>query len=251
MLVGAQLSSTGSLCNGAGFTITFSLDVDPRPSPTPGTYLLGSTMTDSSGQATVSVGTTGWLDGVYTITATFTATTYCASSYDTATLTVTVPGNAAEGGGWYTLSGSGRANFGFEVRQDCKACGISGTNCPTCNAYKGQLLLINNGKWRVKGALNTFTKVAVNPNVSQGAASGTGNLYWWDATLNGGLGGWTLSQAGAVYTASFEDNGTCTKNTCSDKFGIIINHLVVSPPEPGTLPNSSPIQIKGGNITIR
>jgi hypothetical protein len=35
-----------------------------------------------------------------------------------------------------------------------------------------------------------------------------------------------------------------------DKFGIIINHAVTSP-EPGTLPNSSPIQLKGGNITLR
>lgn len=36
---------------------------------------------------------------------------------DDATLTLASPGDAATGGGWYTLSGNGRISFGFVVHK--------------------------------------------------------------------------------------------------------------------------------------
>lgn len=66
---------------------------------------------------------------------------------------VASPGAAATGGGWYTLSGSGRVNFGFTVRKVDSTCA---SNC----AYKGQLLLINTGKWWLKGNLTTYSKTS-------------------------------------------------------------------------------------------
>jgi hypothetical protein len=62
-----------------------------------------------------AINTTGWQEGIYTIKASFAGTASCESSSDEATLTVASPGEAATGGGWYTLPGSGRANFGFTV----------------------------------------------------------------------------------------------------------------------------------------
>jgi hypothetical protein len=242
-LAGAKLSSSSSACV-SGQPVTFSLDVDPTTGDPP-PYVLGSGTTDSSGQVTVSVGTTpSWLEGCYDITADFAGTSTCLPSTDSATFTVAAPGDSATGGGWYTLSGSGRINFGFTVRKDCKACNCCGGSCTTCSIYKGQALLINNGKWRLKGTLNTYSQKS-----NQGAAGGSGNLYWWDATSNGGLGSWVLSEANVAFTMSFSDSGEGGKKS-SDKFGIIINHTLVSG-EPGGLPNSSPIQLKGGNISVQ
>ena len=184
-----------------------------------------------------ALSTTGWLEGVYTITVQFVGTTNCAGSSNQATLMVASPGNSATGGGWYTLSGSGRINFGFNVRKVDKACTV---NC----SYKGNLLLINNGKWRLKGNLTLYSKLATG----QGAASGTGNLYWWDPSLNGGLGDWALAQQNVAFTISFYDSGKSGKSS-TDKFGI---NIVYSPaaPQPGTLPNSTPQLLKGGDIKV-
>jgi hypothetical protein len=63
---------------------------------------------------------------------------------------VSSPGAAATGGGWYTLSGSGRVNFGFTVRKVDSTCA---SNC----AYKGQL------------GLRLFQSVAVGHTETQNA----------------------------------------------------------------------------------
>ena len=237
----AQLSSTCSTCV-SGQTIKFYLDMNPLTgitAPSPG-YLLGTAITLGTGQASLpAISTTGWLEGIYTVTPTYAGQTVgsaaCLASEDDATITVAQPGTSATGGGWYTLSGSGRVNFGFTVRK-----------VPNSNpiVYKGQCVSINNGKWRLKGTLDTYVKTGSN-----GAASGVGNLYWWNPTLNGGLGDWVLSQSSVAYTISLYDNGSGGKNS-GDKFGIVIQHTIVSPPEPGTLPNASPTQLKGGNLTL-
>ena len=56
-----------------------------------------------------------------------------------------VPWQRRRGGGWYTASGIGRVNFGLTVRKVPN----------TTNVYKGQILLINNGKWRLEGTLDS------------------------------------------------------------------------------------------------
>ena len=106
--------------------------------------------------------------------------------------------------------------------------------------YKGEFLLINTGKWRLKGTLTSYAKSGTG-----GSASGTGTLYWWNQALNNGLGGWQLSQTGVAFSASFSAGGKSSYGT----FGIIINHAVV-PPEPSSLPNTSSVPLKGGNISV-
>jgi hypothetical protein len=77
----------------------------------------------------------------------------------------------------------------------------------------------------------------------------TSNLYWWDTTLNGGLGDWHLAQSGvAYYTISFSATGPNTKTT-PGTMGIQISYTPVSP-LPSPLPNSSPTVLKGGHIQV-
>ena len=238
----ARLSSAAAACVGPGLDITFSLDEDPTTAALDdGPFELPAATTDSAGLGTAApVSTAGWVAGVYSVKASFAATSSCEPSMDEATLTVASPGDAAGGGGWYTLTGSqagsGRVNFGFTVHKVPKT---------TPARYEGQLLLINNGKWRLKGTIDSYLKLD-----TKGAASGTGNLYWWNPTLNGGLGDWVLSEAGVSFTISFEDAGKGGRKS-GDKFGIHINHVVVAPPEPTALPNSSPQPLKGGDVRVR
>jgi CSLREA domain-containing protein len=233
----AKLSSAASACI-SGKTISFTLDRNPLTGAA-GPYSLGTATTNSSGQATMgSVNTAGWQEGIYELYASFAGTSNCDPSSDQATLTVASPGNSANGGGWYTLSGSGRVNFGFTVRKTDNKCT---SNC----TYKGQVLLINNGKWRLKGTLSTYSKLSTG----QGAASGTGDLYWWDSSLNGGLGDWALAQSGVSFTINFYDSGKKGKAS-TDTFGINIQYKPVSP-QPNTLPNSAPQVLKGGDIKVQ
>jgi hypothetical protein len=81
-----------------------------------------------------------------------------------------------------------------------------------------------------------------------GRGSGTGDLYWWDASLNGGLGDWVLAQSGVSYTITFYDSGTSGKSP-TDTFGIRIVYTPVAP-QPNTLPNSTPQLLKGGDIKV-
>ena len=233
---GALLSSPSSACVG-GQMISFSLDVNPL-NGSAGPYSLGSATTNSSGQSTLSVSTTGWQEGIYIIMASFAGTSSCDPSSDSATLTAAAPGNSATGGGWYTLSSSGRVNLGFNVRKADNKCT---SNC----AYKGNLLLMNNGKWKLKGTLNTYVK----SSTGVGTAGGVGDLYWWDASLNGGLGDWALAKAGVTYTISFYDGGS-GKKVKTDTFGISIKYTPVSP-QPSSLPNSGLTPLKGGDIKVQ
>ena len=81
-----------------------------------------------------------------------------------------------------------------------------------------------------------------------GRASGTGNLYWWNASLNGGLGDWALAQSGVSYTINFYDSGKSGKSS-TDTFGIRIVYTPVAP-QPSALPNATPQLLKGGDIKV-
>jgi hypothetical protein len=244
-LLGDQLMSAASTCISAK-PVGFALGEDPTNAatpqsltPWPGAFPAApwTATTDSSGQATASY-TAGptWAEGPYDVLVNFAGTALsCGPAVDAGTLTVTSPGDSANGGGWYTLSGSGRSNFGFVINK------LPNTN-PV--QYKGQFLLLNNGKWRLKGTLNSYAK-----GVSNGSASGSGNLYWWD-TSNPSypLGYWHQTSDSPV---SFSLNFTAgtNKTTPTGAFGIIIKHTI-QPGEPSSLPNSPPAAIKGGNITV-
>ena len=86
-------------------------------------------------------------------------------------------------------------------------------------------------------------------STGQGATSGTGDLYWWNASLNGGLGDWVLAQSGVGYTINFYDSGKSGKSS-ADTFGIRIVYTPVAP-QPSTLPNSTPQLLQGGTSRFR
>jgi hypothetical protein len=239
----AQLSSSASSCPVNNQTITFS--IAPNPLTGIGSLPLPSYTTNSSGVATGSPQSTNhWLEGVYMINAAFSSTTNCLGSTDQGILTVGSAGDSANGGGWYTVSGSGRVNFGFVIQK------VPNTN-PT--QYKGQMLLINKGKWRLMGSFSG-TDAFAKTNSNQGGANGTGDLYWWNTSLNSGQGGWQLAKSAVAFTISFTGGGNAKKNACNGTngqgcFGIQMSYNPVSP-QPSKLPNSPPQPISGGSIKV-
>jgi hypothetical protein len=108
---------------------------------------------------------------------------------------------------------------------------------------------MNNGKWKLKGDLTSFVQFLPN-----GACDGVGTLYYWDSAANSGTGDWVVSEAGVTFTISFTDQGTALKKGAKtitpDQFRIHINHIVVSG-EPSPLPNTTLIDLKGGDISIK
>ncbi len=238
LLLGAKLSSAESSCVSPR-TVSFTLDRDPDGLG-PASAALGRATTDSSGQATLAVSTAGWtLPEAYEVTAQFAGTDTCAASSDLSTVTVARPGEAARGGGWYTLDGSGRNDFSFAVGK------VTNTSP---EQFRGQVLFTNSGKWRVKGTLSSYAKSG-----SSGSSNGTGELYHWDATLNDGQGDWVLSRSDVPFAISYNDrdSGGREASTTPDQFGIIIGHSVNAPPEPASLPNSTPQDLGAGNIGVR
>ena len=226
-------SNMGSI---TGQTVTFYL-IDDLGNPI---LEIGSGLTDLSGN--VSLTSVSYETGMYDIRAAFAGDANVKGSSDETSLLVADPGAAATGGGWYTLQGAGRVNFGFTVKL------VEGTT----DEYKGEVLLINKGSWRLKGTLDTYMSTGTS-----GAASGVGKLYLWNPDVDGlGNSGWELSVEEVPFTISFTDTydgtgtGNAKKTVTLDTFGIHINYPVVSP-EPGTLPNSAPQTLKGGNISIR
>jgi hypothetical protein len=160
----------------------------------------------------------------------------CSAGSDlTNIVTVAQPGSDAHGGGWYKVDGATppRVNTGFTVKKQKDG------------SYKGQILWMNNSKWKLKGTLDGYGVFACPPGtfVTCGLATGTGTLYAWDA----GSASWVNPQA-VSFSAKFYDGGytTCAKKNCTkqerpDWFGMQINLLNI-PPE------SAPLQLMGGSI---
>ena len=228
----ATLSSSDSPSIVGGKTIAFTLNKNPLDG-TSGPYSLGNSTTNGSGVASLSNSTSGWLSDVYEVTATYAGDSNIVGCDDDVPLVVADPGAAATGGGF--IQDNGRLNFGFTVKL------VEGTT----NTYKGQFLLVNNGKWRVKGTLNTYATIN---NV--GYASGSGTLYRWDSSV-GLLGDWVLVQSGVSVTLTFADNGS-GKKAAPDTFGVQIDYQFDSCPWPSLgNPNTAPLGLKGGNIDIK
>lgn len=239
LLLGADLSSEQSGCT-SGQEVAFSLGADPDGDG-PATVALGTATTGPSGQATLSVPTAGWtVPAVHEVSASFAGTATCGPSTDaTGTLAVSSPGDSARGGGWFTAPGSGRTNFSFVV-------GEVPHSDP--QQFRGRLMLTNAGKWRLKGDLTGYARSG-----SSGSSAGTGDLYHWDAALNGGPGDWVLSRPDVTFTISYRDlNGSGGKGTkTADQFGILIDYAISSPNEPDSLPNTQPQDLRGGNVDVR
>jgi hypothetical protein len=152
----------------------------------------------------------------------------CAAATTTAALAVTAPGLAAAGAGSYQVPGFGAISFGFVVAQ-----------IPHTSSYLGGISLVSNGEWQLTGTLSGYVKISA----TQGTATGTGSLYWWNPALNNHHGGWQLAKSGVAFTASF---GATTKTT-PGAFGVQIRYAPTSP-QPTTLPSSSPVNLTSGTI---
>ena len=263
--VGVTLTASVSpaFCGPASFTVTGSESADPVAPVSAGRYTLSA--------------------GMYAIVAS-PAEPNC-TGQDQAVLAVVSAGDTANGGGSYKAAtiqqGSPRVNFGFTVQKTTKAIKAS-TNLSV--AYKGQLLWMNNGQWRVRASVSTssittatgqwvsgdqapygvmascptqFTStLSTGSSPKCGSLTGTGTLESWDATANGGLGAWVPStQYGPpiTFTATLYDGGTvkvCSKKSCTttgnaDWFGIQFD------PVPGTvIRESAPMPLMVGSLKV-
>ena len=230
----ATLSSPVSACDSSQ-PVNFSVSPDPlTPGVSSSSLSLGTPSTNASGAVSLAgVSTSGWTSGVYTITVTYAGTTACDASMSTAPLAVTAPGQFALGYGSYTPAASlGSTSFGFVVSQTKKG---------TATTYTGQLGLVTPGKWLFQANVTSFGLTSR----TQGLLGGTGSLYWWNSSFNRGRGGWQLAASGVAYKATAN---AATKTTPAS-FGITITYKPVSP-QPSSLPNSSPVTLAKGIITI-
>jgi hypothetical protein len=230
----AALSSATASCV-AGQPVSFSLSADPL-NGTSGAYSLGSAKASGTGAVTgPSVSTAGWQNGVYTLTATYAGATVgavsCPAATTSASLAVTVSGQAAVGDGWYNIPGVGLTNFGFVVA----------LKAHTTSTYTGALAVVVPGKWLFQANVTSYGKTSS----TQGLLGGTGTLYWWNAALNHGQGAWQLAKSGVTYTAAAN---AATKSAAAS-FGITIKYTA-APPQPTSLPNSAPLALTKGVIVL-
>jgi large repetitive protein len=230
----ATLSSSAAACV-SGQTVSFSLSADPLTGAA-GTYNLGSGKASSAGAVTgPSVSTAGWENGVYTLTATYAGATAgavtCPPATTSASLAVTVSGQVAYGAGVYTVPGAGPTSFAFVVA----------LKPHTTSTYVGQIAVVVPGKWLYQASITSYGLTSS----TKGLLGGSGSLYWWNTTLNHGLGGWQLAKSGVTFTAT----ATASTKSAAASFGLAINYAPV-PPQPATLPNSGSLTISKGAIVL-
>jgi hypothetical protein len=142
----------------------------------------------------------------------------------------TTPGLAAAGAGSYTVPGDSPVHFGFIIAK-----------IPHTNTCVGSVSLINDGNWRLTGTLASYLKTST----TQGTVTGTGTLSWWNPALNEHHGGWQPASKSVTFTASFSSTTTTAPGT----FGIQIAYTP-APPQPAALPNSAPLTLQSGIITM-
>ena len=211
---------------------------------------VGSAITNANGVATLArVALDGNAAGTYPagIKASFLGDSIYNASTGTAQIQINIAslppsppsGQGATGGGWYTLEDRGRVTFSFNVEPI--------PNPVDHIKYKGELLLINDGRWRLKGAMKYYH---YNGN-SQGEAVGSGSLYLWNKALNEDKGGWEMVVDNVGFGINFADldTGNAKDPLSLDKFGLSISVEVPAGAPP--LPGSSPAVLEGGNINIK
>ena len=151
-------------------------------------------------------------------------------------------GTAATGGGWLTLDDGSSATITFNVSQVPKT-----ENNP---AYKGNLLLVNEGRWRLSGDVTLYVSRA-----DVGRVYGIGRLERWDATLAKGKGGWASVSEQARFQLTFIDADAAgaadAKGTARPKDMIGVSIDVPVPADGPALPNTDLVELKGGNIDAK
>lgn len=229
----ANVDSPVGSCE-VGRDVTFSL-LDGS------TVVRSFTATSGAGGAvSKTVDTTGWPTGEYDVLVEVAGTANCTAADNAGAMdvvTVASPGDAATGGGWYFWKDSGagkRVNFGFSVSKEAD------------NTYKGSLLLMNQGVWRLKGDLNSYTRTD-----QAGQAGGTGTLYQWVlADPSDPTSGSWQNPRGVSFKVGFSDyaagKAKGKKSVVVDQFAL--TNLSV---RGTTLPVSGLKNLMGGNIVLR
>lgn len=229
-LVASARVSGAAECT-AGRTVTFSLDRSPLIGVV-APFVLGTATADASGVARADIASGDWLEGAYTVTASVDETVGCGAASAGAALTVGSLGTSAGGSGWYSLPGSGRVSFGFDVQR------VGGST------YSGTLRLTHDARWRLRGSLTSYLRTGGGA----GVARGVGELAWWNAALDRGRGDWQVAQTDVPYAIEFTATGP-SKKTAPGTFGIRIGYTPVGP-QPSPLPSSAPQNLSGGTITV-
>ena len=189
----------------------------------------------------VSTSTIGLVADIYYIRVYYAGDSNCNEVYSDGSDQITVYelGSNAFGGGFYTIPGSGKANFGFVVKLVPK----------TTNTYKGQISWNFKNSWRFKGSLTNFGK-----STSSASASGVGTLQYWDPNLYGpALGGWAIAATNVNVITKFTATTASTKKTLGSQGSFVINFGYTAPagwafsqlPTVNTLTT-----LKGGVITF-
>jgi hypothetical protein len=239
--VTAQLSSACSGCVSGG-TLAFWVDLD------------GDGIREASEVTSLPVvnGTASLTlpgVGIYCVQVSVADTEFChGSATDVVIISVVTPDDLANGGGRYTRcdssNGNPNVNFGFTTQWDSKA-----------QVYRGQILVQNNNRWRIKGNISAYAQTST----STGQATGLASVFWWDARLNSNEGGWVLVASNVAYKIGFSDTGnTQTKKRNGakpDTFALTL--LTVGAIDPSILAAvgsppvcGSPQALKTGNVSI-
>jgi len=230
----ANVDSAVPDCKGSR-SVTFKL--------TDGTTVVRSFTASSGagGAVTRTVSTTGWTPGEFDVLVQVAESGNCTAADNAAAMdliTVASPGAAATGGGWYFWKESGaakRVNFGFAVSQQAD------------KTYKGSLLLMNQGAWRLKGTMDSFTRAE-----AQGQAGGTGTLSQWVCTNQSDPLTCSWQNPRAVsFKISFTD--LAAGKAGGKKTVVVVDQFALSQIslKGSTLPVSLLMPLKGGNIVLR
>jgi Concanavalin A-like lectin/glucanases superfamily len=240
----ASLATSGTACSVLGKTVSFFVDTSGDGDFDDAGEAIGAAQTvagtNDAAQATLSPDPP-LPPGVYLVKVAFAGSSGCAASEDAnGVVSVVTAGDAANGGGWYQVAGATGASravhFGFTTRWAKKS-----------GSFTGQILIVNQHAWRLKGEVTTLATSA-----SIGTASGTGTLYQWQLVAPGKYD-FVLVDGSVAFKVTFKDEGPAKKNKTTKPDSFTVNWIAGYGGGPVIpLVTGSTFQpLKGGNIVIR
>lgn len=269
----------GSGIVASGSSVSLSATVGPTACTVPPNVTYSLIAADGTVTPLVgtSLNTTGYAAGVYEIVASYPGSDVCESSEDRGIIVIATTGDSTTGGGVYhvdsNISGSPRVHFGFTVQRSTKTDKRTGI---TEVIQRGQLLWLNNNRWRLKASLYSRSTASDPPvfgtipcpsgvgvsgsNPKCGVIVGHGwlerwnsNTVQWERATDLGSSGWVS------FTATIYDGGsvrvcktkTCTVTDVADWFGMSMTRIAADIDD---VPVTAPIEVRkqqNGGIVIR
>lgn len=230
-----------------GQTVDFLVDLDSNGVFSAPSEIVGSSVTDGSGEATFTW-TVGLLGSVYDLKVSFDETSECYGAYAIDTFVIAGGSDASTGGGFYYRPESVRANFGYKVQ-------IRTDKRSNVTSVSGQVTW-KTRTHKFKGKTDAFTNVDCNllghsvPLTGTCAVMfGTGTLeIWSDATKK-----WLPVASGVRFTLAARDAGKEAKKGGKQSLPDLVRielegYLEEDLPGQGSGDMSA---LKGGNISIR